>query len=178
MTNDLQIVVEKDARLAALVSLLKAAHLTLFEMLGYEYALSAGGHFLGKTILGDFYLQNRDLAKAEVLRNAKDHFDEFKNMLRPIVVPSATDQETLSSGLVFICEAAVRWAFMVFIRTADRLHAVLVPILDEPRAAAQFVRFLRAGDAQIQARRCQFKDGIFSANSALDVFNWPEVSLE
>src|SRR5580704_2185680 len=33
-----QIAIEKDIRLPALVSLLKAAHLTLFEILGYRYA--------------------------------------------------------------------------------------------------------------------------------------------
>jgi hypothetical protein len=35
----------QDARLPALVSLLKAAHLTLFDLLGYRYALSQGGPF-------------------------------------------------------------------------------------------------------------------------------------
>jgi hypothetical protein len=33
--------IEADVRLAALVSLLKSAHLTMFEMIGYEYGLSA-----------------------------------------------------------------------------------------------------------------------------------------
>ena len=42
-TAEWRIAIEKDVRLAALVSMLKAAHLTLFEMLGYRYALSAGG---------------------------------------------------------------------------------------------------------------------------------------
>jgi hypothetical protein len=42
-----EIGVERDVRLASLVSLLKAAHLTLFKLLGYRYALSWGGFFLG-----------------------------------------------------------------------------------------------------------------------------------
>jgi hypothetical protein len=58
VASDLEIRVERDLRLPALVSLIKVAHLTLFSMLGYRYALSAGGHFMGRSILGEFYLQN------------------------------------------------------------------------------------------------------------------------
>jgi hypothetical protein len=38
-TSQWQIEIEKDIRLAALASTLKAAHLTMFEMLGYRYCL-------------------------------------------------------------------------------------------------------------------------------------------
>ena len=55
---DFEIRIERDLRLPALVSLIKVAHLTLFRMLGYRYALSDGGHFMGWSILGDFYLEN------------------------------------------------------------------------------------------------------------------------
>ena len=53
-----EIRIERDLRLPAVVSLLKCAHLTLFDMLGYHYALSAGGAFLGRTVLGDFFLRH------------------------------------------------------------------------------------------------------------------------
>lgn len=43
---NLTIEVSKDIRLAAVVSVLKAAHLTLFELLGYRYALGCGGQYL------------------------------------------------------------------------------------------------------------------------------------
>ena len=43
--------ISKDMRIAAMVSLIKSAHLTLFEMLGYRYALSSGGEFVGRQIL-------------------------------------------------------------------------------------------------------------------------------
>ena len=85
MNKGCEIVIEKDVRLPALVSLLKAAHLTLFEMLGYRYALSAGGVFLGRDVLGEFFLQNCDLSKAEVLKDAASYFREFANMMRPVL---------------------------------------------------------------------------------------------
>jgi len=66
-TAEWRIAIEKDVRLAALVSMLKAAHLTLFEMLGYRHALSAGGHFLGRNILGEFFHGNKGRSKAEII---------------------------------------------------------------------------------------------------------------
>lgn len=61
----------KDLRGPALISLIKSAHLTLFEIFGYEYALSAGGHFVGSNILGKFFVQNQHKEKAEILENAE-----------------------------------------------------------------------------------------------------------
>ena len=49
-----RIAIERDYRLPALVSMIKAAYLTLFSMLGYRYALSAAGLEVGHSILGRF----------------------------------------------------------------------------------------------------------------------------
>jgi hypothetical protein len=45
-----------DFRIAALVSLIKAAHLTQFRLLGYRYGCSEGAAYVGREILGRFYL--------------------------------------------------------------------------------------------------------------------------
>jgi hypothetical protein len=55
-----EIEISRDVRIPMMVSVIKAAHLTLFEMLGYRYALSLAGYFVGRQILGEFYLQNYD----------------------------------------------------------------------------------------------------------------------
>ncbi len=81
--NSWQIVVEKDLRLAALVTLIKSAYLTLFELLGYRYALSASGRFVGKTILGEFFENAHSLPRQDVLTKALAHFQEFRNLVRP-----------------------------------------------------------------------------------------------
>ena len=57
---------EKDLRIPAFVSLIKAAHLSLFSMFGYRHALSQAGRFIGEHILGRFYRENCHLgAKKE-----------------------------------------------------------------------------------------------------------------
>ena len=170
-----EIVIEKDVRLPALVSLLKAAHLTLFEMLGYRYALSLGGYVLGKTVLGDFFLRNRDLPKAEVLVAATAHFREFANMVRPALSTAMDVQGTVSDGFVFVCRCGddTPWAFIVFVRTSDLLHAVLVPVLDTPSASARFVDFLRGDGGALRANRCRFRDDKWFGSSESEILNWP-----
>ena len=173
-----QIVIEKDIRLPALVSLLKAAHLTLFEMLGYRYALSAGGIFLGRTVLGDFFLQNRGRSKTNILKNAASHFREFANMVRPVSSPATTLQDTVTDRFLFVCEAQTPWAFIVFIRTSDLVHAVLVPVFEAPSAAPRFVSFLRDEGGPIQARRCRFDNDKFLAAKDLETLMWPKANLQ
>lgn len=98
-----EIHIERDVRLAAVGSLLKAAHLTLFDLLGYQYGLSAGGHFLGRTILGDFFLANEKKPKSTVVANAQTHFSEFVNMVRPIVSAPTGLKGTVNDGLFYLC---------------------------------------------------------------------------
>lgn len=174
-----QILIEKDIRWQALVSLLKAAHLTLFEMLGYRYALSPGGFFLGKTVLGDFFLNNEHLGKSEITERAFSHFAEFANMARPVVSHEPRVEGTASDGFVLICrcEDQTPWALILFIRTATLLHAVLVPVLDQPCAAARFISFLRGEGGVIQANWCRFEDDKWHASDDLETLVWPKANL-
>ncbi len=173
-----QISIEKDFRLPALISLLKAAHLTLFDMLGYRYALSAGGIFLGKSVLGNLFLQNKGLSRGEVLHNAKAHFAEFKNLVRPVLAPSSTIEDTLNDRIVYICEGSCRWAFLIFIRTASLAHAVVVPQMESPDAGARFVGFLGEPGSRFQARRCHFDGNAFHASRDTKTVDWPDVTLD
>ncbi len=180
MSKGLEIQIEKDIRLPALVSLLKAAHLTLFEMLGYRYALSAAGFFLGRTVLGDFFLQNRDLGRVDILKNAASHFREFANMVRPVLSLETTVQGTLTDRFLFVChcEAETPWALIVIIRTSDLLHAVLVPVFEVPSAAARFVRFLRCQGGPIQANFCRFEGDKWLAAEQPETLTWPKADLQ
>jgi hypothetical protein len=149
------VAIEKDLRLPALVSLLKAAHLTLFRMLGYSYALSAGGHFLGYDVLGRFFLKNRDRSRGEILKDARSHFAEFARLMRPMLgVPDAF-RGTVHEGALYLCErGSIRWGMLVMVRTGPGpLHSVLVPNLEQPIAAEIFMRFLRNSEEEAFAAR-------------------------
>ena len=177
--NGCQILIDRDLRLPALVSVLKAAHLTLFRMLGYRYALSAGGIFLGWTVLGDFFLRNKSRGRAEVLANAASHFRDFANMARPVLSAPTEVQGTVSDHFLLVCRYGdTPWAMIVFVRTSDQLHAALVPVLDEPSSADRFVKFLRGEGGPIQANRCRFEGEKFLGAKESETFIWPEGRFE
>lgn len=169
----LEVGIEKDCRLSALVSILKSAHLILFEMLGYQYALSAGGQFAGYTILGKFFMQNRGLSKEEILSNAPTYFAEYRSLVRPVLNPGALLFDPMSDRVIYICEGLSRWAYLIYVRTSDLVHAAIVPILDTPDAAARFVQFLTGDGCVFHARRCQFVDGVLEYAPVLETVTWP-----
>lgn len=178
--EDLQVVVKKDLRLPALVSLVKAAHLTLFEMLGYNYALSAGGQFVGWNILGKFFVKRSGRSKPEILKEARSHFDEFKNMVRPVLSHNPPLAGTIADNQLYVCEMtdSTPWAFIVFIRTSQYTHAVVIPILSGDETAGRFIQFLKAGDCVVKARFCRFENGEFKAHPNESTFQWAKADLD
>jgi hypothetical protein len=179
MSKKWSIAIEKDIRLPALVSILKAAYLTMFEMLGYSYPLSAGGRLVGWDILGKFFLRNSGLEKTDVIANAEAHFKEFANMVRPLLDPPADVQGTASDRFVFVCrcDTETPWGIIVFIRTSHLVHAALVPILETDSAAERFVTFLRGGDCKIRANRCRFDGDKWYGAKDEEILTWPRAEL-
>src|SRR5262245_56173772 len=99
-----QIVVERDFRVTALVSLIKAAYLTLFRLLGYRYALSGEGIEVGHNILGNFFRQYGDKSVEDARNEARQWFRPYVNMMRPIVGFSGTPPPgTVEDGVVKVC---------------------------------------------------------------------------
>jgi hypothetical protein len=175
-----QVRMEKDARIPALVSLLKATHLTLFHMLGYEYALSAGGVFLGRDILGTFFESNTGLMRHEIAANAKKHFREFAHMVRPALGVPATFQGTADDNALYICErGSLRWGLIVFVRTGtDSVHAVLAPLFEEQVPARVFMNFLRgSADEEITSRLAWFRGDRWEAAVDTVTYRWPKTGV-
>lgn len=171
-----QIVVEKDIRVAALVSLIKAAHLTLFEMLGYRYVFSPAGHLVGRQILGEFFIQNRDKPKKDVQKNAYEFFREFVHMIRPVESSLLNLQGTVVDKQLLICkeDGGLAWAMIVFLKISESLHAVLMPALDHPFAAARFLTFLRDETDSIRAALGRFESDRWSISTNSTKLYWPK----
>ena len=72
-----EIGVDKDVRIHALVSLLKSAHLTLFHLMGYKYALSRGGVPFGESVVGRPVLQDSAIELARHHRNGGSTLSAF-----------------------------------------------------------------------------------------------------
>ena len=170
-----EILVEKDLRLPALVSVLKAAHLTMFHLLGYRYALSAGGRFLGKTVLGDFFLKCQGMERAIALKEAEHHFKEFSGMCRPIAALSPDFSGTLTDRrcLLFMCGMEA-WAFLVVVRTGIHSHVAVVPIMDHADSAARFVEFLRSPSRMVETRGARLNEDHIELSTTSQWVEWPD----
>jgi hypothetical protein len=179
-TSQWRIAIEKDIRLAALASMLKAAHLTMFEMLGYRYALSAGGYFLGWNILGEFFVNNKDRSKADILANGLSYFREFANMMRPVLNPPPDLRGTAADQVVFVCrcDADTPWGIIVFVKTSHLVHSVLVPVLEGESAAARFTAFLKGEGCRIRANRCRFDGQNWYGAKDYEFLDWPAADFE
>jgi hypothetical protein len=168
-----EIRIDKDVRLPAIASVLKAAHLTLFDALGYAYALSAGGYFLGRKILGDFFDAHHLEPRADVLEAGEEHFPAFANMVRPIVAGADHLQGTASDGRLYFCGAGSPWAIVVIVRMARARHAVVVPVFDGPIASAHFFDFLDSETSELAVRLAELKQDRFEVSRRVEQFHWP-----
>ena len=177
-SGDWQLVVEKDIRLPALVSILKAAHLSLFHLMGYRYALSAAGRFVGWDVLGRFYLQAQSLERAEQIELARSHFREFVHLARPVLQVPSGFTGTVSDGRLFVCGAGHPWAMIVFVRTGDHYHAVLVPVLEHVRGAAHFAGHLKEPANELAVRLARYGDQQFEIAKTVQRIAWPDPRWE
>jgi hypothetical protein len=90
-----------DFRIAALVSLIKAAHLTQFRILGYRYGCSEAAAYVGREILGHFYLENLHKKNAaEVRKAALEFFRPYVAMMRPLVATDGTFTGTVDEAAI------------------------------------------------------------------------------
>ena len=165
----------KNLNLPSLVSLLKSAHLTLFHLLGYRHPFSAGGYFLGKNILGDFYLKTHGMSREKVRQHAISHFSEFVNMVRPVLSESITCTGTISDRYLYVWMYMGKpWALLIFINIANHLHAVALPVFEDDEGAARFYQFLQKEEFITEARLARWKGNAWEISSKWEIQKWPK----
>lgn len=164
----------KDMLIPSVVSLIKAAHLTLFNIFGYRYVFSATGEYVGNQILGEFYRQNCMKQKTEVLKCAKQFFNKFVNMVRPILSNNLNFRGTISDNIFLVCwNNTDIWAKIVLVRTESFLHAILVPVLDQSDKLNAFKIFLENPTESIIVSLCQFDKDHWNINEERKSIKWP-----
>jgi hypothetical protein len=126
-------VVDRDWRPPIIVSVIKAAYLTLFKMLGYGYALSSGGLEIGRFTLGRFFEENNGKSRNEVREAIPKFFRPYRHIVRPIgEFGGPAPRGTIEDNRVGICfgSSGRPWAMMVFVRIEEDVFAVLMPASD------------------------------------------------
>ena len=171
--------IERDIRIPAMVSLIKSAHLTLFSMLGYSYALSAAGYFVGRQILGEFYLQNHKKAKQDVLTSAYPFFREFVSMVRPIQSSGINLQGTITDNFMLVCKEKTGrpWGLVVFVRTTQVLHAVLVPAFEQADTVSTYIEFMKNDKEEITVNYLRFDQDHWNMSKESTTLSWPKTGI-
>jgi hypothetical protein len=150
----------------------------MFDMLGYRYALSPGGHLLGRDVLGEFFLANAGRSKPDVLANAREYFRNLVHAVRPVLDGASTLRGTAADRMVYMCRTrGVNWGMIVFIRTAVSLHAVLVPVFQDAVGAQLFGDFLDGPDERIEAHLTKYEGDRWVAAKEPTVLAWPKVDV-
>ncbi|MCY2987543.1 MAG: hypothetical protein NTY19_06725 [Planctomycetota bacterium] len=165
--EQLQIVIDQNFRAAIVASVLKAAHLTLFKMLGYRYVFSAGGQYLAD-ILSRFYLLNHGSTQNVSDEVLSKYFGPLGCMISPMMVRSGTaPQGTVLDNQVLACVGATQGVFAlgVVVKAADDLFCVFLPpnegkaidtysgfLLEPPRSV--LVKILRYYPGEAEETSC------------------------
>jgi len=132
--NDWEIENELNLMIPSIVSLIKSAYLTLFEILGYTYVFSKGGYFIGKELLGKFFELNHEKSRREIKAAGNNFFSKFQSIIRPVnKIDGDLSKGSVESGKFIVCKDfsdTKPWAYMIFINFANQNHVVLLPYLE------------------------------------------------
>ncbi len=179
-SSDWQFEVRRDLRVPAVVSILKAAHLTMFELLGYAYALRPDGAWLGN-VLGSFFLANVGGARQDVLDRAVTHFAPLAAMVRPVVAAPPAFKGTIDDGWVNFCWCdstdPIPWGIVTYVRAGDTLHAVILPALEHQAGAERFARFLAAQGDEFEVSVARFEGTSWTVENTRRTVEWPVANL-
>jgi hypothetical protein len=157
------LVVERDCRISAMMTMVKAAYLTLFRMFGYRYALSASGLSVGRDMLGRFYEENRSKNLSDVRRAACAFFRPYRHMFRPVTECGGNaPRGTIEDNRAGVCfgSSGLPWAVIVWVRVDKDLLAVLMPDVKHPDSAEAYWNFLNNDREEISV-----SDAVYDAEN-------------
>ena len=150
----------RDDAPAAAASLIKAAHLTMFYLFEYRYALSAAGRYVGHNILGGFYRQNREKPLKEAKEAAKTYFSEFTNIVAPLGNAGHLMEGTVNDNRVFFYfqgSSGEPFGMGVIVKTNELLWVVLIPfVCENGDGIAAYLDFLRNDNESVATILSQF----------------------
>jgi hypothetical protein len=111
-----------------------------------------------------------------MIASAVKYFEEFVHMVRPIESGGEDLKGTAQDGLLYICTRGteLRWAFLILVRTSRAVHAVLVPVFEDPIAVEVFLKFLRNQEEEIGAALAKFDGEQWLVSKDLKRFRWPK----
>jgi hypothetical protein len=173
-----QVTVDGDFRISSVVALIKSGFLSMFHLLGYHYAESAAGLAVGYGILGDFY-RKHDGDAERAKSDLKNYFRRYSTMVRPLhVLQGEGPRGTIEDYRTQACFGGTGrpFALVVFVRTGEALHAVLMPASNHPESMAAYWEFMTNDREEIWIHECRLDlpNGCWQASSEPTRLVWPK----
>lgn len=155
--SELELVIDRDYRPAVIAAMLKAAHLTLFEMMGYQHVFSAAGLLLSD-ILRCFFERHggsHSVTESEVER----FFSPFENMISPLVVTNdCWFRGTIEDRMFLACLNSRDEIFSlgVIVRAATDRFCVFLPT-DCGTTVNTYFSFVNEPPVSVRAKAIRFR---------------------
>ena len=177
IVQHLDFVTVKDLRLPALVSLLKAAHLSMVSLFGYRYVYSEAGKFVGQQLSGTFYKANTEIEdRLQIQENALAFFRPYRFMVAPLFKGSTNLSGSITDRVFELCAGSTHlaWGLIVYVKTGDLVSAVMLPVPDDPAAMEVFLGFLSNDREEIRLMIGQYhaEPGEWRVNPERRVVTW------
>ena len=144
-----------DLSVAVAVSVIKAAHLTLFALLGYSYALSCSGHLVGGGVLGRIFRETVGSSQREAEELTRPILSEWVHAVRPLEGGAWGVGGTIADrSLLFAWTGSGQpWAAIVRVPLGDdNDFAVMLPCSSRPDDLATYLSFLRSESEAIRVK--------------------------
>lgn len=177
---DWYIEVSLDLRVGFFVSLLKAAHLTQFHLLGYRYALSPAGHLVGSQMLGRVFEATKGLSKSGAHELAKRELLGCENMVRPLLGTGLDLRGTVLDRQILVgwSSSGFPWAMIVVVPVGDSLHCIMLPVGDHVEGIATWDSFMKNENESIAVKLGRFdpdtEQGIWLFSKDTWRIQWPK----
>ena len=145
-------------------------------LLGFQYALSSGGLYLGREILGSFYLKTRGLPREKAIEIAKSHFKPYASVVRPVLSIS-TDFKRHTDGWIFL-RVWKRSESMGTGRPHTIQRADTHGYCSHADSTATFSSFLDSSFPRIETRTGRISHDRFELSPESHMMEWPETTFD
>lgn len=155
--KDFKIVIEHDYRPSIIASVLKAAHLTMFHMLGYKHVFSPAGTYVAST-LEQFYTVHKGTKGKKRRQAFAAHFRQYRRMIsRMVLIDRAVLSGTILDNQILACIGATEgvFAFGVVIPVGNDAFCVFLP--PEGDTIDRYFSFLNEPPESILVKYLRFR---------------------
>jgi len=169
MNTRLELIVERDFRPSVVAAMLKASHLTMFRMLGYDHVDSPGGRFVGD-ILKTFFEKHKG-SHAAAKEDVERYFSQFTTMIAPLVVRGDDFLPgTAENNVLISCFAATEGVFAigVIVKVKQDRFCVFLPT-DCRKSINVYFSFLKEPPPFVTTKITQYCDGSDGKGSRWEV---------